>query len=99
MLQVESLHRQLLLLLAQFGQLLFLLGIDILDLDHVLQGLLEELNCIYEHVLSRLVLDNEVEDFVAELGARSRRQMQRIHQLVVLLLYIVLTDVDKGLHK
>ena len=99
MLQVESLHRQLLLLLAQFGQLLFLLGIDILDLDHVLQGLLEELNSIYEHVLSRLVLDNEVEDFVAELGARSRRQMQRIHQLVVLLLYIVLTHVDNGLHK
>ena len=99
MLQVKTLHRQLLLLLSQLGQLVFLLGIYILDLDHVFQGLLEELYRIDEHILPGLVLDDKVEDFVAELGACPRRQMERLHQLIVLFLHIVLTHVDYGFHK
>ena len=66
----------------------------VLDLHHVLERFLEKLNSVDKNGLLRLLLDDKVEDFQAEIGSRSRGQMQVINQLLVFLLDILLVYVD-----
>lgn len=94
--KIKSHHGELCLGLSELLNQLFVAHIFILDLQQVLEGLLEELNSVDEDRLLGLLLDDEVEDFEAEVGARPRRHMQAVDQLLILLLNVMLVDVDDG---
>ena len=60
----------------------------------MLERFLEKLNSVDKNGLLRLLLDDKVEHFQAEIGSRSRGQVQVINQLLVFLLNVLLVDVD-----
>lgn len=74
-LKVKTHHCKLCLGCCEVLKLLLVLSILILNLHQVLERLLEELYGIDENSLLRLMLDHEVEDFIAEVCACSGRKM------------------------
>ena len=60
----------------------------------MLERLLEELDRVNKDGLLGLLLDDEIDDFEAEVGAGPRRQVDAFDQFLVLFLDVVLVDVD-----